>query len=53
MCLPSGEIKDRFLLIDDSIDVEMIDIDNELSLKARHEELASVYKKMEDLENRS
>ena len=31
----------------------MIDIDNELSLKASREELASVYKKMEDLENRS
>ena len=26
----------------------MIDIDNELSLKASREELASVYKKMED-----
>ena len=30
----------------------MIDIDNELSLKAGREELVSVYKKMEDLENR-
>ena len=36
-----------------SIDVRMIDMDNELSLKASREELASAYKKMEDLENRS
>ena len=31
----------------------MIDIDNELSLKASREELASAYKEMEDLENTS
>ena len=31
----------------------VLDIDNELSLKARREELASAYNKMEDLENRS
>ena len=31
----------------------MIDAGNELSLKASRDELASVYKKMEDLENRS
>ena len=36
-----------------SIDERMIDMDNELSLKASREELASAYKKMEDLENRS
>ena len=38
-----------------SLDAQMIDIDNELSLtiKASREEFASVYKKMEDLENRS
>ena len=31
----------------------MIDAGNELSLKGSRDELASVYKKMEDLENRS
>ena len=31
----------------------MIDAGNELSLKASRDELVSVYKKMEDLENRS
>jgi len=36
-----------------SLDAEMIDVDNELTRKASREELASVYKKMEDLENRS
>ena len=33
-----------------SIDARTIDMDNELSLKASREELASAYKKMEDLE---
>lgn len=36
-----------------SLDAQMIDMGNELSLKASREELASAYKKMEDLENRS
>ena len=36
-----------------SLDARIIDMDNELSLKASREELASAYKKMEDLENRS
>ena len=36
-----------------SLDVQMIDMGNELSLKASREELASAYKKMKDLENRS
>ena len=36
-----------------SLDAQIIDIDNKLSLKASREELASVYKKMGDLENRS
>ena len=31
----------------------MIEVDNELTLKASREELVSVYKKMDDLENRS
>ena len=35
------------------MDAQIIDIDNDLSLKASREELASVYKKMEGLENRS
>ena len=29
----------------------MVDVDNECTLKVSYEELASVYKKMEDLEN--
>ena len=36
-----------------SLDVQMIEVDNELTLKASREELVSVYKKMDDLENRS
>ena len=36
-----------------SLDAQMIDIDNELYLKASRDEIASAYKKMEDLENRS
>ena len=36
-----------------SLDAQIIDVDNELTLKASSEELASIYKKMEDLENRS
>lgn len=36
-----------------SLDAQMIDVDNELTRKASREELASVYKKMEDLQNRS
>ena len=36
-----------------TLDVQIIDMGNELSLKASCEELASAYKKMEDLENRS
>ena len=36
-----------------SLDARIIDMDNELSLKASREELASACKKMEDLENRS
>ena len=31
----------------------MVEVDNELTRKASREELASVYKKMDDLENRS
>ena len=36
-----------------SLDTQIIDIYNKPSLKASREELATVYKKMEDLENRS
>ena len=36
-----------------SQDAQMIEVDNELIRKASREELASVYKKMDDLENRS
>ena len=35
-----------------SLDAQMIDMDNELSLKASREELASAYKKMEDVEEK-
>ena len=35
-----------------SLDAQMIEVDNELTRKASREELASVYKKMDDLENR-
>jgi len=35
-----------------SLVVQMIEVDNALTRKASHEELASVHKKMDDLENR-
>ena len=42
-------LKDSYRLLD----AQMIEVDNELTRKANREELASVYKKMDDLENRS
>ena len=40
--------KDSYL----SMDAKIIDVDNEMTRKAGREELASIYKKMADLENR-
>ena len=42
-------LKDCYRLLD----AQMIEVDNELTREANREELASVYKKMDDLENRS
>ena len=36
-----------------ALDAQMSEVNNELALKATREELASIHKKMEDLENRS